>query len=111
MGKAVIKPIRKLSFKDCFKLADLIRKLNLKEDFKNIVTKAEKDARQVGIEAFAEIVEKAPEIQDSIAELLADICGTEKETIENAPVAEIIIAVQAIAKESDLAAFFTREQS
>lgn len=101
MEKAAIRPIRRLSYKDCFQLAELIGKLNLKEDLKNIVKKTDGNARAAGIEVLAELIEKAPDVQEPLAAFLAEICGTDAETVGNAPIAE----------ESDLAAFFTSAQS
>lgn len=114
MGKAGIKPSRKLSFKDCFRLAEMIEKLDVKEKIVAIVSEAKgnpENAQRVGIEAFFEVIAKAPEVYSELSAFLADICGTEKETVESAPIAEVISAVKIIAAESDLKDFFTPPKS
>lgn len=122
--------IRKLNLKDCFKLAGILSKANLKTEISALLSEArketvkvaitqknspKKDAENVkeqlkeklGIDVFMLLIERAPQVEAEIYDLLAGICGMTAEEIAEIEIKELIEAIKKIAAENDLTNFFT----
>ena len=102
--------VRKITFIDAFKVAEIIKKAKIKSELSEFVQnkKMEKNANpeKIGMEAFILIIERAPDVQTEICALLAGFAGVERKDIENAEISEIVELFKDIAEKNDLKSFF-----
>lgn len=122
--------IRKLNLKDCFKLAGILSKANLKTEISALLSEARKETvkaaikqnnspkkdaenakeqlkEKLGIDVFMLLIERAPQVETEIYDLLAGICGVTAEEIAEIEITELIEVMKKIAAENDLTSFFT----
>lgn len=122
--------IRKLNLKDCFKLAGILSKANLKTEISALLSEARKETvkaavtqknspkkdaenakeqlkEKLGIDVFMLLIERAPQVEAEIYDLLAGICGVTAEEIAETEIKELIEIMKNIAAENDLTSFFT----
>ena len=122
--------IRKLNLKDCFKLAGILSKANLKTEFSELITEAKKESKKaeitqknspkndaekvkeklqekLGIKAFMLLVDRAPQVEEEIYDILAGICGVKAEEIAEIEIIELVKIMKTIAEENNIEDFFT----
>ena len=111
--------MRKLNFKDIFRLAAIIRKAKIRYQLSELVAsisaektvKTDKNAEnlteKVGISFILMIIEAAPEVESEIYELVASINGTDVEQAQNMTLEEIGAFWRKLSAENDLQSFFS----
>ena len=108
--------MRKLNFKDIFRLAEIIRKAKIRAELSALIAsisaeKADKNAEnlteKVGISFILMIIEAAPEVESEIYELVASINGTDVEQAQNMTLEEIGAFWRKLSAENDLQSFFS----
>lgn len=75
--------MRNLNNKDLFRIMRIIRKANIKDELINMDFSGSLDDTQLGAMMILQVIESAPEAENEIFELLADIAGVSVEEIEN----------------------------
>lgn len=121
--------MRKLNFKDIFRLAAIIKKAKIRAELSALIAsisaektvktdkngenaeKTDKNAEnlteKVGISFILMIIEAAPEVEEEIFELVASINGTDVEQAQNMTLEEIGAFWRKLSAENDLQSFFS----
>ncbi len=122
--------IRKINLKDCFKLAGILSKANLKTEISALLSEAGKETvktaikqknspkkdvenakeqlkEKLGIDVFMLLIERAPQVETEIYDLLAGICGVTAEETAEIEIIELVKIMKTIAEENNIEDFFT----
>lgn len=103
--------MRKLQFQDAFKMANIIKRANLKESLTSAYKSGKKEeasTEEIGVEVFFSILEAAGTegIDEQIYELLGDITEKGADKVKTESIEAILEDFSNIAKENNLEAFF-----
>lgn len=104
--------MRKLNLNDAFKAAEIIRKAKIREELAALLADSGKQGQmKLGASVILLLIEKAPEVQDKLCDFIASIKGCGVADVREMPLEDIVKFGQELAKENDLAAFFSSAAS
>lgn len=104
--------MRKLNLNDAFKAAEIIRKAKIREELAELLTDSGKQGQmKLGASVVLMLIEKAPDVQEELCGFIASLKGCGVADVRDMPLEDIVKFGQELAKENDLAAFFSSAAS
>lgn len=104
--------MRKLNLSDAFKAAEIIRKAKIREELAALLADSGKQGQmKLGASVVLMLIEKAPDVQEELCGFIASLKGCGAADVRDMPLEDIVKFGQELAKENDLAAFFSSAAS
>lgn len=104
--------MRKLNLSDAFKAAKIIRKAKIREELAALLADSGKQGQmKLGASVVLMLIEKAPDVQEELCGFIASLKGCGAADVRDMPLEDIVKFGQELAKENDLAAFFSSAAS
>ena len=104
--------MRKLNLNDAFKAAEIIRKAKIREELAALLADSGKQGQmKLGASVVLMLIEKAPDVQEELCGFIASLKSCDVADVRDMPLEDIVKFGQELAKENDLAAFFSSAAS